>query len=322
MLVKGRGRPTYLLSKNPQIKLWHRRLGHASNAKVVEAFKLNDGIDITIEKGQQIQEEPFSFDSNFNDEDKNSEPSPASNTPPTPATMLLNKVTSTGTDPDHSIEQLCDPCIESKHKKIVKHKKMTPTTSKLEEIHADLWGPHDPSLLSERIYIGLFLNEFIRKSWVLLLSSKDEFFDAFKLWLPRVGVYGEKIRCLKTDVRGEFISTAIKSFCKERSITIGYAAPYIHEENGIAEQCWRTLAIIKNLLLINSSLPVNFWAEAMDTANYLCNQLPTRRGGPSFIPEEPWTSKKQNLEHLQIFGSSVSTLIPNKKRIKSDMRKI
>ena len=104
MLVKGRGRPTYLLSKNPQIRLWHRRLGHASNARIVEASKLTDGIDITIEEGQQIQEEPFSSDSEVDDEDENSEPSPVGNTPPVPATTLLNKVTSTGTDPDHSVE--------------------------------------------------------------------------------------------------------------------------------------------------------------------------------------------------------------------------
>lgn len=49
MLVKGRGRPTYLLSTNPQIKFWHRRLRYASNAKVVGTSKLTNGIDIKIE---------------------------------------------------------------------------------------------------------------------------------------------------------------------------------------------------------------------------------------------------------------------------------
>lgn len=52
MLMKRRGRPTYLLSKNPQIRLGHRQLGYASNARVVEASKLTKGIDIMIEEGQ------------------------------------------------------------------------------------------------------------------------------------------------------------------------------------------------------------------------------------------------------------------------------
>lgn len=138
MLVKKKGRSTYLLSKNPRIRLWHQQLDHLSNARVVEAFKLTDRIDITIKKSQQIQEEPFSSNSKVDNEDKNSESSLASNTSLLPATMLLNKVTSTGINPNYSIELLCDPYIKSKNIKIVKYKKITPTTCKLKEIYANL----------------------------------------------------------------------------------------------------------------------------------------------------------------------------------------
>lgn len=96
----------------------------------------------------------------------------------------------------------------------------------------------------------------------------------------------------------------------------------MHKGNGIAERYWRTFAIIKDLLLIDISLPVNFLAEAMDTANYFCKILSTRFVRPASIPEEAWTSIRQNLEHLQIFRSSVSTLISNKKGTKSDVQEI
>ena len=62
------------------------------------------------------------------------------------------------------IEKLYDPCIESKYIKISRHKKMTLTTRKLDEIHADLWGPYDPLLLSGKTYVGLLLDEFTQKS--------------------------------------------------------------------------------------------------------------------------------------------------------------
>lgn len=198
---------------------------------------------------------------------------------------------------------------------------MTPTIRKLQEIHVDLWGPYDPPLLSGRTYVGLLLDEFTQKSWVLFLRSKDKFFDAFKLWLPRAEACGEKLGCLRMDGGGEFISATLKSFCEDRNITIGYAAPYMHEENGIAERCWRTLATMKDSLLIDSGLSVSFWAEAMDTANYLRNRLPTRRNSITVVPEEAWTNTRQNLEHIKIFGSRVSTFIPSEKRTKSDVRK-
>ena len=57
----------------------------------------------------------------------------------------------------------------------------------------------------------------------------------------------------------------------------------------------------------------------MDISNYLRNRLSTRRNGPAFILEEAMTIIKQNLKHIQIFENRVSTVIPTKKRIKSDI---
>lgn len=43
--------------------------------------------------------------------------------------------------------------------------------------------------------------------------------------------------------------------------------------------------------------------------------------GLDFVIKKAWISTKQNLKYLQIFESSISTLIPNKKHIKSDIQK-
>ena len=100
----------------------------------------------------------------------------------------------------------------------------------------------------------LLFDEFTQKSWMILLWNKDKFFDTFKLWLPKVEACGNKHDCLQTNGGGEFISIALQSFCEEQRIKIGYATLYIHEENEIAEQCWRTLAQMKDSLLIDSKL--------------------------------------------------------------------
>ena len=79
--------------------------------------------------------------------------------------------------------------------------------------------------------------------------------------------------------------------------------------------------MIKDSLFIDSRLPVNFWAEAIDTSNYLRNRLSTRQNGLAFIQEKAWTGIRQDLEHVRIFGSRVSTFIPTEKCTKSDIRK-
>lgn len=74
----------------------------------------------------------------------------------------------------------------------------------------------------------------------------------------------EKLGCLQIDGKEEFISIRLKSFCDENIITIGYTSLYIYEENRIAEQYLRTLVIIKDSLLIDSGLPINFSVDRMN----------------------------------------------------------
>ena len=131
------------------------------------------------------------------------------------------------------------------------------------------------------------------------------------------------MKILKADGGGEFISHKLRTFCEKRGISIKHAAPYVHEENGLAERGWRTIVTMKDSILIDSGLPNGFWAEAMETANYLRNRLPTRsKNHGEMIPEEAWTGRRQDLHHICIFGSLAFCNIPEEKRVKSDHRKV
>lgn len=130
--------------------------------------------------------------------------------------------------------------------------------------------------------------EHTRKTWTLYLRGKDDFVEAFQAWLPRVETEsGFSMKALRADGGGELISGKLRAFCKKRDIAIKYAAPYMHEENGMAERGWHMIVTMKDLMLIDSGLPNGFWAEAMETANYFRNRLPTRiRAQGEIISEE------------------------------------
>ena len=114
------------------------------------------------------------------------------------------------------------------------------------------------------------LNEKIQKTWVIYLQFKDEFVDDFQIWLPKVkNKSNNSLKVFYVDRREEFISEKLKGICKKKGIMIKYIAPYIYEENRLMEQGWKTIVTMKNSLLVDSSLPLEFWAKAMDTANYL-----------------------------------------------------
>lgn len=99
------------------------------------------------------------------------------------------------------------------------------------------------------------------------------------------------------------MSAKPKDFCDKKGITITYAAPYMPEENGLAERGSRTIVTMK------------------DTANYLRNHLSTKSRVGELILEESWTGEKQDVGHIKTFGSTVSVVIPKEKRHKSDIYK-
>ena len=307
-IATGRGRPTHLVSKNKKVQIWHRRLGHASNAQVIRASKLVDGIDI---KDNEYDPTEVFIDSDTEDDNDTSGTPIVSD--PTAPPELAASVSETNSDFDH----ICGPCVESKSTRVVIwNKSMIPTRERLEKVHADLWGLHYPASRSGNTYAAILMCEHSRKTWVLYLRIKDEFVDAFKIWLPRVETESNcKMSALRADGGGEFVSIKLRNFCKERGIQIRYATPYLHEENGLAERGWRTLVTMKDALLIDSELAIDFWAEAMETANYLRNRLPTKtRGHGEVIPKEKWSGSRQNLSHLHIFGSEVLVDIPKEKK--------
>lgn len=147
MAIAGCGRPTHLDSQNKRIRVWHRRLAHASNAQIVRASKLTDGIDLNTSNSKYDPAEIFidSDDSDASDSNFDSK-TPTANDPKAsdPAPIIAAGQENNFDNPDN-LDKLCTPCVGSKSTQVVRqNKSMTVTTSKLEEVHADLWGLHDP----------------------------------------------------------------------------------------------------------------------------------------------------------------------------------
>lgn len=71
-----------------------------------------------------------------------------------------------------------------------------------------------------------------------------------------------------TDKEEKFISIKFKTFCKKK-LNIKYTAPYIYKKNSLIKKRWRIILTIKDFLLLDSGLLLNFQVKAMNTANYL-----------------------------------------------------
>lgn len=221
---------------------------------------------------------------------------------------------------NEDFDSLCSPCIASKQSRAIVHKTMTEMKEKLEEVYVNLWGPHYPASLSGKKYAAILLDAKTGKTWIHYLRSKDEFVDVFQIWLPKVeNECAKSMRVLHADGGGEFVSTKLKNIYEQKRIAIKYAVLYMHEKNGMAKRGWKIVMTMKDFLLVDSGLSLEFWAEAMDIANYIQNRLPTKSQIGELVLEEAWTRKKQDISHMKVFSSIVSVLIPKEKRQKSDI---
>ncbi|GJT52998.1 retrovirus-related pol polyprotein from transposon TNT 1-94 [Tanacetum coccineum] len=76
----------------------------------------------------------------------------------------------------------------------------------------------------------------------------------------------KKIKCLRTDNRGEYIGDEFNLFCKQEGIKRQFTTAYTPQQNGVAERMNRTLLERARAMLATASLGKSFWAEAVNTA--------------------------------------------------------
>jgi len=96
-------------------------------------------------------------------------------------------------------------------------------------------------------------------------------------------------------------------FCEVSCIRRELTAPYTPEQNGEAERKSRTVVEMGRSMMNARAIPKRFWAEAVSTAVYLLNMLPTK-AVYDLTPYEAWTSSKPKVSHLRVFGCIAYTM--------------
>ena len=89
----------------------------------------------------------------------------------------------------------------------------------LELINFDVCGPMSTPCLSRYLYYVVFIDDFLRNSWIYFLKAKSEIISKFKEFKSLVESETRKnIRALRYDNGGEFESHAFNDFCSDARI--------------------------------------------------------------------------------------------------------
>jgi transposase InsO family protein len=217
---------------------------------------------------------------------------------------------------DH--HEVCKGCTLGKYAKTSFPIRDDRAKGVLELIHSDVCGPFSsPSLCGFRYYV-IFIDDHSRKTWIFLMKNKDEVLSRFVEFKALVEKQtSKKIKALRSDNGGEYISNAFRGLCSKEGIRRELTTPYNPQQYGVAKRKNRSILGAFKAMLHDQGLPMFLWAEACNTAVFLQNRSLHKVLGKA-TPEEAFTGKRPDVSHFRIFGSLVHCHVPSESRKKLD----
>ena len=170
----------------------------------------------------------------------------------------------------------CVPCLRGKKTRKPFARSTSKATDKLTRVHTDICGQF-PESKGNSIYNLIFLDEFTHWAHSVPIPDKssETVKESFMKWIVQAErETGCKIKNLRSDGGGEY-QGALTPVLESLGIKHEKTPADTPELNGKAERLNRTLNSSVRTMLIQANMPHSFWAEAMTTATYLRNRLPS-----------------------------------------------
>jgi hypothetical protein len=123
--------------------------------------------------------------------------------------------------------EVCKGCVLGKYTKTTFPGSDNRSRGILDLIHPDECGPMSSVSLSGYEYYVTFFDDNSRKTWIYFMKTKDEVFSRFQEYKALVeNQTRRKIKTLRSDNGGEYISKAFKDLCVGVGIKRELNVPY------------------------------------------------------------------------------------------------
>jgi transposase InsO family protein len=149
----------------------------------------------------------------------------------------------------------------------------------------------------------LIMDDFSRITWVAFLKEKDEGFDKFKKFKALTkNQIGKRLKAVKLDRGGEFMSSDFKELCDKHGINREYTIPRTPQQNGVVERQNRTVQQMARSMMNEKNIGQTYWVEAIHTTVHVLNKAHLRPKSDK-TPYELWYGRPASIKHFKVFGS-------------------
>ncbi|WVZ95817.1 hypothetical protein U9M48_041533 [Paspalum notatum var. saurae] len=159
---------------------------------------------------------------------------------------------------------VCDACELGKHTRTTYPSIGLRSCEPFMLIHSDVWGPCSITSLSGFKGFVTFIDCYTRMTWVYMLRGKHEVLRCFQDFHKLVAnQFNAKVRILRTDNGKEYVNNDFGAYLSDNGIIHQTTVRIPHHE------CSKVNDVSMNV-------PKYLWSEAVLTAAYLINRMPSR----------------------------------------------
>ncbi|GJY50718.1 putative ribonuclease H-like domain-containing protein [Tanacetum coccineum] len=207
------------------------------------------------------------------------------------------------------LEHSCLACRKGKqHRASCKKIEERTVREPLELLHMDLFGPVSVESVNRKKYCLVVTDDCSKFSWVFFLAYKDETYDMLHdLIVGLENKLRHKVKTIRCDHGTEFKNQLMNEFCAKKGIKREYSIARTPQQNGVAERKNRTLIEAARTMLADSLLPIQFWAEAVNTACYVLNRVLVTKPQMK-TPYEILMGRSPNISFMRPFGCPLTIL--------------
>ena len=171
----------------------------------------------------------------------------------------------------------CEICQFSKHTCSTFPSRPYKPSHPFTVFHRDVRGPSRVKHILGFCWFVSFIDDHTRLTWVYLLKEKSEVGQVFPNFHKMIqNQFQTKIKILRTDNAKEFFKYVLGVYLLDQGIIHQSSCVDTPQQNGIAERKNKHLLEVARSLSFSTNVPKQFWGDAILTATYLINRMPSQ----------------------------------------------
>jgi hypothetical protein len=168
--------------------------------------------------------------------------------------------------------EVCGPCQQGKAHQLSYLKSSSVSTTPLELIFSDVWGPAPESSGRKKFYVS-FIDDFFKFVWIYTIKHKSKVLERFHDFQSLVErLFDQKVLTMQTDTEGGEYHK-LNTFFQCIGISHRVSCPHAHQQNGSAKRKHRHIVEVGLTLLAQASMLLKFFDDAFTMSKWVLLSL-------------------------------------------------